>query len=210
MPMGFSGGVVKQLQTEGRVTLMSITIVSRKKFHFHNPDPAMDLLKVNLDAAASGNREKYNEAVFVTNGNMELQTAPEWINKKMGLDPSRGVNEQGVRHTQVDLNERNLLTWAHALKDGDIYQVNVVNGDPQTQDMAVSADAQQAENARAAKLAAEAEEKKNGEALAATQQMTGMTKPQIVQFAKASYQMDLDEKLSKEQMIEAVRTKILA
>jgi len=189
---------------------MSITIVSRKKFHFHNPDPALDILKVNLDSAASRNREKYQEAIFVTNGNMELQAAPEWINKELGLDPSKGVNEQGVRHTNVDLNERNLLTWRHALADGDIYQVNVVSNDPKTTDMAVSADAQKAENARAAKLAAEAEEKKNSEALAATQQMTGMSKPQIVQFAKASYQMELDEKLSKEQMIEAVRTKILA
>jgi hypothetical protein len=178
-----------------------ITIVSRKKFHFHNPDPALDLMKVNLDDASSRNRDKYNEAIFVTNGNMELQSAPDWINAELGPDPDK----QGA-----DLNGRNLLTWRHAVADGDIYQVNVVdNKDPKTKDLAGSAEAQKAENARAAKLAAEAEERKNSEAAAATQQMSGMTKPQILQFAKASYQMDLDEKLTKEQLIEAVRNKIL-
>jgi hypothetical protein len=209
----------------------TITIVSRKKFHFRNPDPAVDLMGANLDAAASKNRDKYKDAVFITSGDMQLQQAPDWVNKTLGPD----LNKNGA-----DKNAQNILTWQHALKDGDIYQINVVpepepveeeidnaksqyeraiennkrvaavkNQSPDI-DLSGAAAAQQAEQARASKLAEEAKEKRANDAKEVVILLTPMTKAQIVEYAEKEHELTLDPaKATKEELIESIQNQIL-
>jgi|HubBroStandDraft_4_1064222.scaffolds.fasta_scaffold00021_51 hypothetical protein len=179
----------------------TITIVSRKKFHFRNPDPAVDLMSANLDAAASKNRDKYKDAVFITTGDMQLQQAPDWVNKPLGPD----ANKNGA-----DKNAQNILTWQHALMDGDIYQVNVVDNAAPTADLSGAAAAQQAEQARASKLAEEAKIKRSSDAKEVVALLTPMTKAQIVEYAEKEHELTLDPaKATKEELIESIQNQIL-
>src|SRR5580658_7278003 len=114
-----------------------ITIVSRKKFHFRNPDPAVDIMRMDVNTAATKNRDRYKDAVFISCGDArELQQAPDWINKPLGPDNTKNG---------ADKNGANLLTWKHAVEDGDLYQVNVIDAVKGVNALGVNADEQQAQ-----------------------------------------------------------------
>src|SRR5258708_31747649 len=83
-----------------------ITIISKRRFGFRNPNPDKDILRTGLGP----NAPKFHEAYFVTAGTGELEQAPEWINRKLGPDKAHPLG--------VDLNIQNILTWERAKKDG--------------------------------------------------------------------------------------------
>ncbi len=162
------------------------TIISRRKIAFFNPN--IHVLSVS-DSARS---PKYHEAVFVTKGEGELETAPEWINAKLGPVTDRDGN---FVLPLRDKNQQNLNTWAHHESDGHIMEVAVKSG-PKTQ-IEEEAAARQAEAARKASETKEPEFK-------TPEELASMNKSDIQDHAKENHDLELPTKMSKEEMIAAV------
>lgn len=157
------------------------TIISRRRIAFFNPN--INVLSVSDQARSP----KYHEAVFTTKGEGELETAPEWVNAKLG--PVEGVTP--VR----DKNQQNLNTWARHEADGHIMEVQVKAG-PTTQ-IEEEAAARQAEAARKASETKEVEFK-------TPEELQAMNRADIQSHAKENHGLELSGKMSKDEMIAAV------
>ena len=162
------------------------TIISRRKIAFFNPN--IHVLSVS-DSARS---PKYSEAVFTTKGEGELETAPDWVNKKLG--PATDKDGKPLMPLR-DKNQQNLNTWMHHEADGHIMEVAVKAG-PTTQ-IEEEAAARQAEAARKASETPEPEFK-------TPEELSGMNKADIQDHAKEEHGLELPTKMSKEEMIAAV------
>jgi hypothetical protein len=162
------------------------TIISRRKIAFFNPNIHV------LTVSDQPRSPKYNEAVFITKGEGELETAPDWINAKLGPATDRdGSKILPVR----DKNQQNLNTWAHHEADGHIMEVQVKAG-PKSQ-LEEEAATRQAEAARKASETPEVEFK-------TPEELAAMNKGDIQSHAEENHGLKLPNSMPKDDMIAAV------
>lgn len=169
-----------------------ITIISKRRFGFRNPNPDKDILRTGLGP----NAPKFHEAYFVTAGTGELEQAPEWINRKLGPDKAHPLG--------VDLNIQNILTWERAKKDGHILEVEVKTGyaEAPITDLEQLSQVRQAETA--ARIASgEGDGTRN---VVSAEQLERMTKQQLVDHAAEYHDLELDPKKPREELLTAVKT----
>jgi hypothetical protein len=165
-----------------------ITIISKRKIGFFNP-------RVNiLETGIGPNSPKYNEAIFETNGTGELQKAPDWINRPLGV---RGKLK--AADPDVDINAQNMNTWRLAASDGHVMEVKVqTSGEPSELEMlAASKSAQQA-----AKVAAQAD--KPLPEVKTADELNGLNKTQLLEHAAAKHDIQLSTGTPKAEIVAAI------
>jgi len=161
-----------------------LTIISRRKIAFFNPNIPI------LSVSDQPRSPKYHEAVFVTKGEGELETPPDWINAKLG--PAMSADGKQLSH---DKNQQNLNTWMNHEADGHIMEVQVKAG-PKTE-LEEEAAARQAEAARKASETKEVQFK-------TPEELAAMNKGDIQAHAEESHGLKLPNNMPKDDMIAAV------
>lgn len=165
------------------------TIISKRAFRFHHPN--VDVMTLGAGAGAP----KYEDAVFVTNGTGELQQAPDWINKKLGvrkkLDPA---------HPDVDINQQNLFTWERGVKDGHLMAVKVDSQGAEPSELEKQSAARQAENA-----ARVARDNSNPPVVLTVDELNAMNKTQLLEHASVEHGLELPSGTTKPEIIEAIQ-----
>jgi hypothetical protein len=160
------------------------TIISRRKIAFFNPNIPV------IEVGDKPKSPKYQDAVFITKGNGELENAPEWVNKPLGLRKKSNSSQR-----DIDINAQNLNTWKLHEDDGHIMEVDVKKGT--ASGLAEEAAARQAENARKAAEKPEV-------LLKTPDELSAMNKNELLDYAEETYNLKITTATSKADIIAAI------
>jgi hypothetical protein len=176
---------------------VSIQIISKRKFRFHNPN--VDLLQggiVPIGPAVGDSAVKYQSAIFETNGTGDLEPAPEWIKKPMGPRKKAKLTDP-----DVDINAQNILTWKRAEADGHLMEVFLGRSTGEVSELEKTAAARQTEQAREI-LEGTADQSRPVKTF---EELQAMKKDDLLAYAKDAFGVELDETANKSGLISAIQ-----
>lgn len=172
-----------------------ITIISKRVFRFHHPN--IDVMTLGAGAGAP----KYEDAVFVTNGTGELQQAPDWINRNLGVR-KKSAESVKLNHPDIDINAQNMLTWERGVKDGHLMEVQIRSG-------AEGAEPSDLEKQSAARQAEIANQVANSDGepqdVMTVDELNAMNKTQLLEHAAVEHGLELPSGTTKVEIIEAIQ-----